>query len=342
MGHVKGWCMVYIYILYLVETENQKITGLVSKVNNMENKLNEITKLLKNAPSQQKSEPTKPATQSIWHNKEKLATIKAPPQNSVLVIKNGSDAEQNDENQNKVEQTMMSNNIPITQSYKNKAGDLVMVCETKDQRDELKNLVSSTNEEIVMNAPAEKRPSITIVGLPKEYTKGEIIQMLVLQNGFIKGFANSNDINQHIEIFAVRPLKNNANCYQVFANVSTTLREGFQHFKNKVTIGLTTCKVYDQYHIKRCNKCQHFGHYMKDCPTPDTHVCGKCSSDHRTSDCGSSTPKCINCVRNKNEDCNHHALSFKCPSLKHQQELLKKRLYNNRLNFSNSNDPPRR
>ena len=61
--------------------------------------------------------------------------------------------------------------------------------------------------------------------------------MLVLQNAFIKRFANSNDINEHIKIFAVRSLKNNPNCYQAFASVSTTLREGFNYFKNKVTIG---------------------------------------------------------------------------------------------------------
>ena len=61
-----------------------------------------------------------------------------------------------------------------------------------------------------MNTPTEMRPSITIVGLPKEYTRDQVMQMLVLQNGFIKGFANSNDITKHIKIFVVQPLKNNS------------------------------------------------------------------------------------------------------------------------------------
>ena len=82
--------------------------------------------------------------------------------------------------------------------------------------------------------------------------------MLVLQNGFIKGFANFNDIKKHIEVVAVCSLKNNVQHYQVFANVSMTLREGFQHFANKITLGLTSCKVYDQFHIKRCYNCQEF------------------------------------------------------------------------------------
>ena len=90
----------------------------------------------------------------------------------------------------------------------------------------------------------------------------------------MNGFSNSNDLKEHIEIFAVRPLKNNAECFQAFANVSKVLREGLHYFGNKVTIGLSTCKIYDRYHIKRCNNCQNFGHYMKDCPTPNVHVCG--------------------------------------------------------------------
>ena len=104
--------------------------------------------------------------------------------------------------------------------------------------------------EIEIHTPKSIRPSITIVGLPKDYSKDEVVQMLVLQNGLIKDFSNSNDINDHIEIFAIQPLKNNPTCYQVFANVSKTLREGFTRLNNKITIGLKRCKVYDRFQEK--------------------------------------------------------------------------------------------
>ena len=64
----------------------------------------------------------------------------------------------------------MNNNIPVSKSYENKIGDLVLVCETTDSREELENFVASTNEQIIMNTPSMKRPCVTIVGLPKEYT----------------------------------------------------------------------------------------------------------------------------------------------------------------------------
>ena len=166
--------------------------------------------------------------------------------------------------------------------------------------------------------------------------------MLVLQNGFVKGFAGQNDINEHIEIFAVRPLKNKADCYQAFASVSPTLREGIKHFKNKLTIGFANCKVYDRYHVKRCNNCQHFRHYARECSTPDDIACGKCGGTHLTNDCDSAEVKCINCVRGNGKECDHTAFDYRCPSLKKEQEVEKKKLLSNSLNYSIKNQyyPP--
>ena len=87
-----------------------------------------------------------------------------------------------------------------------------------------------------------------------------------MQNGFIRKFGMSNDINDHIKVHSVKSLKNNALCFQVFCDVSRVLREGLRHFKDKVTLGLKSCKVYDRYNVKRCFNCQKFGHYATNCP----------------------------------------------------------------------------
>ena len=326
----------------LVQTEGQKIVGLEKKVSKMEGKLDEIVKLLKNSNSSndQPKMPaqTKPIISSLWNDKEKLRTVKAPPEKSVLVIKSSNNSERNVSNQDKVEKAIKDHNIDISESYKNKAGDIVVVCETPETRDELKNVVASTDQHIEMNSPAEKRQSITIVGLPKEYQKDEVIQMLQLQNGFIKGFARNNDINNHIEIFAIKCLKNDESKFQAFASVSSTLREGLNYFGNKVTLGLSTCKVYDQFHVKRCYNCQQFGHYKRDCPTPQSHVCGKCSENHATNTCTSNSSKCINCVKEKITGNNHHTSSIKCPCVIKQQNILKNRHYT--LNMRTMIYPP--
>ena len=314
------------------EAGTLQMKGLEKKVNNMEKKLDKITNLLEKTQNIQ-SNLAKPLIKNIWEDKEKLESVKAPPPKAVLVIKGSEDPSQNDANRNKVEKTIIENNIPVMKSYQKKSGDLVVYCDSVEKRNELKNKVESANGDIVMITPVEKRASITIVGLREEYNKDEIIQMLVLQNGFIKGFSSANDIKNHIEIYAVRPLKNNPDRFQAFASVSITLRNGLQHFGNKVTLGMISCKIYDRFHIKRCNNCQKFGHYMRDCPTPDSSVCGKCSSFHHTTqECIAAEAVCINCVRNDMANQNHHTNSMDCQSLIEQRESLKKKL--NHLNFT--------
>ena len=314
----------------LVETENQKITALTEKVGKMETKLDEITKLLK-SPNQPMHVAQKPVTKTCWDDTEKLSQIKAPKPKPQLIIKKS-----NEENQNKIKETLIQNKVQVTESFKNKEGDLVVTCETEEQRETLKTLVTTTSSGTEVRTPKGKRSSITIVGFPKEHTKEEILQLLVLQNGFIKGFANQNKIEEHIEIFSVKPLKNKNDYYQAFASVSPTLREGIKHFKNRVSIGFTTCRVYDRYHVKRCNICQHFGHYAKDCPIPDEHACGKCGNNHLTNDCENEERTCINCVRMSGytSQCNHSTFDYKCPTLKKQQEEEKKKQSSNILNYS--------
>ena len=94
-----------------------------------------------------------------------------------------------------------------------------------------------------------------------------------------------------------------------------------------------TCRVYDRYHIKRCNNCQHFGHYAKECPTPDSPTCSERSEEHLTENCRLFDQKCINCIRNKEDDVGHTATSFKCPSFIQQQNVLKNKSNGDHLNM---------
>ena len=65
----------------MVETGNRKLNGLEKKVANMESKLDEITNLLKNNNKDQSKKPVymNPRGTNVWHDKEKLARVKATP-----------------------------------------------------------------------------------------------------------------------------------------------------------------------------------------------------------------------------------------------------------------------
>ena len=154
--------------------------------------------------------------------------------------------------------------------------------------------------------------------------------MICYRNKIISflSFRQKNEINEHIKVFAVKPLRGKQDIFQAFARVSKVVRQGFKTFNDKVAVGLSTCKVYDQYHVKRCNNCQEFGHFYKDCPNPDVHICAKCGENHSTRDCTSSSNYCINCVKAELpvDECGHRADDPACKSLCKQQEKIKSNL----------------
>ena len=270
--------------------------------------------------------------QSIWHDADRLENVKAPPATSVLVVKKSADAEKQKESQRVVESVIMDNDIPVVKTFENRTGDLMVVCESEDTRDQLKDMVTRSSNEIEVNAPRGIRHSVTLVGLQREYEKTEVIDMLVKQNLSMRKFATSNKIEDHINVHIVKPLKNKSSHFQAFCDVSSVLRDGFHENNDRITLGLVQCKVYDRYNIKRCYNCQKFGHHAKDCPDKEHPVCGKCSEEHKTTDCESEMEKCVNCVRNKVEESNHAASDARCPSIVKERKRLKDKLDGTYLN----------
>lgn len=92
-------------------------------------------------------------------------------------------------------------------------------------------------------------------------------------------------------------------------------------------------RVVDHVHVKRCYNCVAYNHNASVCRN-ETH-CGKCSENHKTSECNSNIEKCINCVRANARmhstghtkfsiDVNHSAWSNKCESYRRKVEHCKK------------------
>ena len=151
------------------------------------------------------------------------------------------------------------------------------------------------------------------------------------------GFAGNNTINDHFKVNFVKPLKNNSSKFQAYASVSPTFREGLKIHKNKVTLGLASCKVYDQHHVKRCNKCQNFGHFRRECKAI-SDICAKCAGNHSTNDCTSVFKKCVNCAKKGLTQVTHYAYDSNCPS--YREEVRRKQGINNDLNRGTTRNTP--
>ena len=315
------------------ETETSRVSALENRMMGVDQKLAEILTLMSAQNLKAKPAVQEPTKNDIWSDKERLATVKAPEPKAVLVISGSSDPEKYQETQELIERVVVENEIPLKESRKNKEGDLVLVCESKTARDELKELVRTADVDLEINSPNSKQISITLVGLPKSYEHEEIMRMLSMQNEFIKMFNIQNDITQHMKIHVVKPCRNNPSVYQVFASVSSVFRDGLKNNKDKVIIGVTMCRVYERQSAKRCNNCQLYGHFAKSCPTPMEPSCAKCGGKHRTDQCTSPSDarNCINCVRNNEDETDHPVFFHKCPSLvKYQKEVQRKKDLNSR------------
>ena len=296
----------------LTKFEADQVKTQNDRLDNLEKQLSEIKSLLKesrNPPalvSDPSPIPSKP--DNIWFDPERLEKTKLPPVKPMLIMKKGDPAANAS-----IEDMIIENKMPVTKAFTNTSGDLVLVCDSVDTRDKLKDITSKKNLEL--KTVVGKKENITIVGLSKKLTKEEVVERLVSQNQFLTQFCTVNDVNEHFTVHDIKSIKANENVFQIFASVSGKLREGLRNFKDKVTIGITVCKIYDRVFVKRCNNCQGLGHYYKDCKSPNTPTCANCSGAHRTDACSSTVKKCINCSFKGLTPCDHTAYDSRCPTL---------------------------
>ena len=322
--NLKFFCDICLtkFEIDLVNTDRRRLNTVEDNITSIKTELEEIKNLLKEKPkpttNQGKNNSANSATGNIWFDKARLETTPVSPAEQMLVLDNTEIVS------DLVEKAIVRNSIPVKKSFKNNSGKLCVVMDDQDARDKLRNVMATQVENIEMKSVTRKKPSVTIVGLSKLHTKEEVIQLIVSQNQYVKQFATVNNIDDHIEIHDIKATRSKPSVFQAFASVSEALRKGFRNFNDKVTIGLTSCKIYDRFHVKRCNNCQGLGHYYKECPTPDTPCCAKCGLDHATNTCSSTTSKCVNCTKAGKTATDHTAYDPKCPVLQIEVEKKKK------------------
>ena len=250
-------------------------------------------------------------------------------QNPVLVIDEFDNDVLEKENMARVEQVVISNKIPIIDCYKNRSGKTVIVCESNEQRSNLKTCISESLPELPIRTPHILNKTITVAGFNPSYNDN-ILQTIISQNQFVIDFLalypnndDANDFGNHVKVLFVKPLKNNSSLSQVVFKVSSRFRELVKNHGDRFLVGMKGCPVYDRFFVKRCFSCQKYGHIHSKCPTPTKKVCAACSGEHDTRDCPNKTsPQCNNC-KEENLDSNHHASSTACPIFQRELQKMK-------------------
>ena len=331
-------------------TTNQNVQMLDNKVSGLSKDVSTIKKLLKQLASPGNSsgdtstllpQASQAVSGNPWENQTRVQNMSK----SLLVIKDSC------VDSSVVEKTVSSEGLQVDGKFVNKSGHTVFVLPSQkartDLKDKLGNLGVSSND---ISEPKQRYPTISIVGisdsfkLPDRSTDADgskykamlktLGETLLRQNPGIDNVMNSGK-NDVFYVLVVKPLRNNNKVNQAIVKVSDAVRLAIRNVNDRVFCGLYSCRVYDQNYVKRCNKCQGFGHFARDCR--NAICCGVCAAaDHETQDCPKSVSTyvystgdkhicCVNCKKAGFVDKMHTHCAYEsaCPVYKSKQDKLK-------------------
>ena len=243
------------------------------------------------------------------------------PKQSVIVIKKKGNGDAVD--MDKVYKAAVHSNAAVAKAYKNTVGDTVVVCEDEKSKESILPVLEGSIDKNKYNivTPVSKLPTVTIINMASNYSKSDLLLRVKSQNAArLPGI----DINENnFKVIFTRAQVKNSDLFKAVVRVSDEVREAIEKGGNTLNIGLTSCPVYDDFFIKRCNRCQSFKHWKESCPRTTPVVCGKCSGNHETRLCTSDVVKCANCASHKFPDTAHETSYYKCRAYTEAQDKLR-------------------
>ena len=215
------------------------------------------------------------------------------------------------------------NGVQVRRHNVTEKGDVYVDLPSKEVSDKLSSLLqNTTNFKGSVVQLKKKLPSISILNVTNFESKTDFLNKIMLQNPVIKDMIGQG--SEFNIVYSKAPLPGKS-YFQVVARVSDDIRSSIRSAGNLLYHDLCALKVVDRFFVKRCNKCQRFGHYENECE--NNACCGYCKQSHSSKDCelkDNDSHKCINCERAGLEDNGHSSFSYQCPSYISEQNKVRK------------------
>ena len=261
-------------------------------------------------------------TKNPWCDSNRVEKLRHPA--SVIVSSAGENVPLSD-----LKTIITENNIFVNNTFENKAGEIVITTSSQADRTKLVHSISEKFPQSNLKQPLTKLPTISISGIRDEIEPDDLYATIMKLYPDIKSLIDSGETFSVLSVRKQRNHQTEKPMFQASVRVSNAIRKLIENRDNFLSIGLYRCKVYDHFYIKRCNKCQKFGHYSAQCKAP-SHVCAHCTGDHDTNSCTnkgtqSFQPSCANCKNSKRSDqqYTHSATDRSCPAYISEQHKLK-------------------
>ena len=313
---------LFLCDLCLTRKENNQASTINDQISSLTETVNTLVKEFSTFKNQSTDIPNTEEKEQSWSNAKRVARMKT----SLCIKSKGAPV-----NLEKVEEIVAANSIQVSKTVVKDNGDVYVELPSLENREKLTPLLSEEafagNE--VVNVKS-KLPSISVLNVKQFTSKEEFIEKVKLQNPTIKDLLDNG--SEFSIVFAKEPREDAKNhrqkFHQVVARVSEDVRQAIKKNNDKLYIDLCAHNVVDRFFVKRCNKCQNFGHYEKDCQKQA--CCGYCKGNHLSKDCkdvqegDSANYKCINCDRGGKESTGHSTHWHKCPTYMELQKKVKK------------------
>lgn len=235
---------------------------------------------------------------------------KKPVNNDPVLIIRAADRS-NKEIKKTVATILKRSEDPVKSLRETANGDIILVCNDKDSIEIVKNKLNSKAKNVLqVSEPKKVLPKIKLVGIDNDLIGNDDLLIVLKEN-------NKDVFNDESEIKILNIKERNKLATALISLDCATFRKCMK--KQKLAVGWTMCKVYEQVDVLRCFKCSSFGHIASNCQKND-HVCPICAGPHEVKSCTSTVLKCINChLANvkfgTNCDVAHSSMSIKCPLL---------------------------
>ena len=228
--------------------------------------------------------------------------------------------------------------IAVTKSTRTNDGKGVLIFPSSKLRDEAALTLEGTCSFQSQDKDTKfLYPKIKICGIPKESFQ-KLDKTLIKESILEKNHEINKLVTNDKQIFEILFWNDETDpdyCYAV-AKVDEKIKKQIELQGQKLYIGLSSCRVYERYHLIQCYQCQGFGHKKgsSNCSLfkKEESICLYCAEKHTSKSCTNKkkSKKCYNCLNAKDsrvkENCNgHNTTSHTCPVLQQALKLTMNR-----------------
>ena len=233
-------------------TRDDKVDDLKAKVENLESGLKDIKSLLMNKSTSMLQQSTVRGTpplpmatmnvdkvslplNNVWgsQNKNSLwSNVESPDVDNfddsdsakvAIVLPVLEDKQEEKSCMKAISKVVMQDKVSISKSYKKKNGETVIVCDSNQVVDTLKNSIKKVAPNIELKSPNNCKHTIVVVGFDI-CSEDDIVDTLVNQNYFLKTFFAMNQKKDHLRLLDIKPLRRDPELFQAIFKISKQLR----------------------------------------------------------------------------------------------------------------------